>query len=206
MPPKRGPQPIDIPPDLLAALPPDFDSLPLRQQRYILNYLQTGNRSQAAKDAGYSDSYATSQIYRDVRKNQIERNFRALLPLYGVTNGRVLKAISEGLDATKQMGKYDFKTHAWSYSKRQSDHETRLKAADMALKLAAAYPKEEVQEGRFSLVMMMGDGPMQVNAGQPPNPATSAASEPIDAGQALIEVGKMMLPKMSATDSQDRAR
>jgi hypothetical protein len=137
-----------------AELPESFRHLPLKQQRVVLQDLASGgNASEAVRQAGYSASAATEQGYENLRKPRIRAALADLLPLNGITDARTLRRLFERLQASKRSVKYDEKRGHWAYSRREPDHATRLHAADLALKLQGAYPKEGHTPGSYTLII-----------------------------------------------------
>src|SRR5919201_2483215 len=136
-----------------AELPESFHALSPRQQKFVLAYLQSLNGAQAARDAGYSPTAPDVQAAQLLSKPKIRTALADLLPLNGVTDARLLRKLSDLLDARKQSVKYDEKRGFWTYSKRLPDHPTQLSALDMALRIKAAYPREGQQPGSYSLII-----------------------------------------------------
>jgi hypothetical protein len=170
-----------------AELPESFKHLTLKQQRFVLQYLASnGNASEAARQAGYSPAAATEQGHENLRKPRIRAALADLLPLNGITDALILRRLFEGLQATKRHTKYDEKRGHWCYSRQETDHATRLHAADLAMKLKGAYPKEGQQAGSYTLIISQEQVSVQSEPGQPP--ASSPATERHQRGHLVLEL------------------
>jgi hypothetical protein len=158
-------------------LPESFRQLTLKQQRFVLQYLASnGNASEAARQAGYAPAAATEQGYENLRKPRIRAALADLLPLNGITDELILLRLFEGLQAKKRHVKYDEKRGYWSYSRRETDHATRLHAADLAMRLKGAYPREGQQPGSYTLIISQEQSVQSGEAAPPPagTPGTPA--------------------------------
>jgi len=71
----------------------------LKQDRFITEYLTTGNGTQTAIKAGYSPKRADQQAYENLRKPEIRRAIKDRLNEQGITESFLLQKISEGLEA-----------------------------------------------------------------------------------------------------------
>src|ERR671931_435382 len=121
------------PPLYPSELPPSVRALSPRQQKFVLAYLRTLNGAQAARDAGYSPTAPDVQASQLLSKPKIRTALADLLPLNGITDELILLRLFEGLQATKRHTKYDEKRGHWCYSRKETDHATRLHAADLAM-------------------------------------------------------------------------
>jgi hypothetical protein len=156
-------------PPLDTELPPSFRQLTLKQQRFVLQYLASnGNASEAARQAGYKASQPAVQGCENLRKPKIRAALADLLPLNGITDELILLRLFEGLQATKRHTKYDEKRGHWCYSRRETDHATRLHAADLAMKLKGAYPRETQQPGSYTLIISQEQSVQPGEATPPP--------------------------------------
>jgi hypothetical protein len=171
-----------------AELPESFKHLTLKQKKFVLAYLASnGNASEAARQAGYEASQPAVQGCENLRKPKIRAALADLLPLNGVTDALILRRLFEGLQATKRHTKYDEKRGHWCYSRRETDHATRLHAADLAMKLKGAYPKETQQPGSYTLIISQEtavDVPRE--PGQPPT--SSPTGERHQRGHLTLEI------------------
>ena len=105
------------------------DKVTQKQKVFAAEYVKNkGNGTQAAlkaydtTDQKTACSIGTENLSKPVVQNELKR----LLKGSNITMKRVLGVVSDGLDATKGKG--------------EEDHPTRLRAADMSLKLHGAYP------------------------------------------------------------------
>jgi hypothetical protein len=170
-----------------AELPESFRQLTLKQQKFVLQYLASnGNASEAARQAGYQASQPAVQGCENLRKPKIRAALADLLPLNGVTDARLLRKLSDLLDARKQSVKYDEKRGFWTYSKRLPDHPTQLSALDMALRIKAAYPREGQTPGSYTLIISQ-ETAVDVQR-EPGQPASSPAGERHQRGHLTLEI------------------
>jgi hypothetical protein len=169
-----------------AELPESFKHLTPKQQKFVLHYLANGgNAAQAMRDAGYSPSTAHVTGSQNLAKPMVRRALADLLPLNGITDELILLRLFEGLQATKRHVKYDEKRGHWCYSRKETDHATRLHAADLAMKLKGAYPKEGQQSGSYTLIISQETAvDVQSEPGQPP--ASSPGTERHERGHLTI--------------------
>jgi hypothetical protein len=112
-----------------------------KQDRFITEYLTTGNGTQAAIKAGYSPKRADQQAYENLRKPEIRRALKDRLNEQGITESFLLQKISEGLEA------YTVKTvsHEGKVTDERAypNFAVRWRYIDTALKLRGMYPAEK---------------------------------------------------------------
>ena len=103
-----------------------------KQKRFIQAYIKTGNATQAALQA-YKASYSTARSigYENLTKPHIRREIeKSMVIKVQLTTQDALRTVKDALEANRDKG---------------PDSTARLKAADMTLKLADAYPKDRPQ-------------------------------------------------------------
>ena len=101
-----------------------------KQQRFIRSYVNNGgNATQAALEA-YKTDYATARAIgsETLTKPNIRREIDKLMGGVQLTTKDAIRTVKEALGASTDKG---------------PDWPARLKAADMTLKLADAYPKDK---------------------------------------------------------------
>lgn len=70
-----------------------------RQRKFLKYYVETGNASKAAKMAGYADYRV--HPYDILAKPSFQAAYNELLDKHGITDQKLLKVLSEGLNAKK---------------------------------------------------------------------------------------------------------
>ena len=126
----------------------------VKQEKFVKEYVANGgNGTQAALKAYDTDDYNTANqiAIENLQKPIVQHELKRLLKGSNITMKRVLGAVSDGLDATKGKG--------------EEDHPTRLRAADMSLKLHGAYPSIHQssihQHAHLHLVEALDDLPIE---------------------------------------------
>lgn len=116
-----------------------------KQQHFIQAYAETGgNATQAALQAYDTQDYNTAKAIgcENLTKPYIRQEIDKLMKKVQLKTEDALRAIKDGLEADK--------------SKTGADHNIRLRAADLTLKLHDAYPRgKEVSHQHAHLHMEM---------------------------------------------------
>lgn len=120
----------------------------LKQDRFITEYLATGNGTQAAIKAGYSPKRADQQAYENLRKPEIQKAIKDRFNEQGITESFLLQKISEGLEA------YTVKTvyHEGKVTDERAypNFAVRWKYIDTVLKLLGMYPTEKHDKSGYN--------------------------------------------------------
>jgi hypothetical protein len=116
----------------------------LKQRKWLTAYIETGNATEAARQAGYTGTDASlAQIgYENLRKLEIP--VRDLMDRRGLTVVHLLKSLEAGLNATmtvtaKSEGKI-------SDERTYPDYATRFQYLEMAFRLRGMFPRETMSE------------------------------------------------------------
>ena len=127
---------------------------PTLRERKLWKYLAEGLPIQeAGLKAGYSKSFCSSELYSKLRKPENEGKFTDALEKAGVTDEKIAQTIKNGLDADKVIsanviapgGEGMADAHGMTKDfVYVEDHPTRLKAADMGLRLKDHYPAKKI--------------------------------------------------------------
>jgi len=119
-----------------------------KQDRFITEFLTTGNGTQAAIKAGYSPKRADQQAYKNLRKPEIRRALKDRLNEQGLTESFLLQKIGEGLEA------YTVKTvsHEGKITDERAypNFAVRWRYIDTALKLRGMYPAEKHDKSDYN--------------------------------------------------------
>lgn len=113
---------------------PTKRDLTLKQRRWLDSYIELGNATQAAKDAGYNcKSYMSFHAvgYENLQKLSI--SIKEIMNRKGITDARLMEDLKAGLKAQRtEFGKFKGKI---TDSKDLIDYQTRHKYLETALKL-----------------------------------------------------------------------
>lgn len=113
-----------------------------KQKKFVDNYVNSGNASEAAREAGYSPKTAAHTGYENLQKPQIQAEIRARMDEAGITEPELLKTLKEGLGAT-QVKVFNNLGNIIE-SDPYIDHVTRHKYLETALKLRDMFPSDKV--------------------------------------------------------------
>ncbi len=125
-----------------------------KQKAFAAEYSENGgNGVKAALEVYDTDDYSTANqiAVENLQKPIVQDELRRLLKEADVTPKRALRVVSDVMDAMKKNG--------------EEDHPTRLRAADMSLKLHGAYPSIHQssihQHAHLHLVEALDDLPIE---------------------------------------------
>ncbi len=92
-------------------------TLTRKQERFILEYILSGNGSEAARRAGYSERTAHQIAYENLRKPDVQAAIQALQQAQAdeleLTRQDVLKAILGAIEAAQEAGKPAITISGW---------------------------------------------------------------------------------------------
>ncbi len=131
--------------------------LSLKQRKWLLAYLESGNATAAAQAAGYKATSRASfaQIGHDNLK-RLRPTIDEMMDRMGLDNGALVRRLRDGLDAMA----VQTASHQGVITDERAyiDFPTRAKYLDMALRLRAAYPSEKAaaETGPQALDMLRG--------------------------------------------------
>jgi len=124
-----------------------------RQQKTFENFVARGcdikQLGKAAEDAGYPKKYAWFLGFRAIKAHKDNPYVLMALEKYGVSIDRIIKTISDKMDAKHPNPHYGYKKDGkWQ---RADDSMAQLKAIQMAIKLIDIEPSKKLDiSGEFS--------------------------------------------------------
>lgn len=77
------------------------DKLTLKQRKFIRGLAEGLTIAEAGRQAGYSDGTLKGEIYRTAENRRIRAAIKDIMEQMGLTDGQLLKALKNGLDANK---------------------------------------------------------------------------------------------------------
>jgi len=113
-----------------------------RQSRFVDNYVDCGNASEAAREAGYSQKTAGEIGHENLKKPEIRGAIAERMDEAGITEKRLLKVLDKGLSATKPYFRQKGEG-AEAEEKVYDDYAVRHRYLDTALKLRDMFPAEK---------------------------------------------------------------
>lgn len=135
------------------------DKLTLKERRLIRELAKGKSVLQAAKDAGYAETTATSDVYNTLDKPRVQTAFQKILEDQGISDAKLGQVISEGLEAYKVISANIIKNKNSAIADEQDgmkeadestkdfvevpDFMARHKFVDTVLKLKEHYPAEK---------------------------------------------------------------
>ena len=127
--------------------------LTIKQKLWIKHYFKKKNASEAARLAGYKANPAAIGCENKIKLNKNEL-FLAELAKAGLTDESLLAPVHGALSAT---------VYATSFGEvkpsNEPDHHTRLKAAEMGLKLLGRLGKDDEEKAGPVVVQIVNYGP-----------------------------------------------
>jgi hypothetical protein len=110
---------------------PKGKDLTPKQRRFVKGYLETGNATEAAKTAGYSEKSANSIAAENLAKPSIREAISQLMEKHGLSDEKLLSIHKDLLSATRTVSGIEV-----------PDWDVRARALEMAYKLRGAYQED----------------------------------------------------------------
>jgi phage terminase small subunit len=116
--------------------------LTLKQRKWLNSYMETGNATEAARQAGYSGTDESLAVIGFENLRKLNPQITELMDQMGLTDASLMLKLVEGLDAVVTE-KATFEG-AITDERTYVDFLTRFKYLDMALKLKGKYPAKAI--------------------------------------------------------------
>ncbi|MGA1876377.1 MAG: terminase small subunit [bacterium] len=118
------------------------DKLTERQRRFVDNFVDTGNATESARLAGYSEKSANEIGYENLKKPVVRAAICVRMDQARITEPRLLKVLDEGLNA--HVVKVFHHNGTVIESKEYPDYSIRHQYLETALKLRDMFPSQKV--------------------------------------------------------------
>jgi hypothetical protein len=127
----------------------------VKQRKWLAAYIETGNATEAARQAGYSGNDETLYSIGHQNMKKLTRSIHEMLDRMGLSDAALIKKLQEGLNATVvETGKFEGKiTDERSYP----DYAARFKYLEMAFRLRGAFPSDKVPEALPEALALLRD-------------------------------------------------
>lgn len=130
-------------------------SLNPRQRKFLKFYIQTGNASLSAKKAGYLD--CITNPYKILENARFQAAYQHLLDKEGITDKKLLRVLSEGLEAKKLVyvesgDETDKQGNPKKVQEFDDDYATRHKYLETGLKLRTHIQEKEGESAPVQVV------------------------------------------------------
>lgn len=113
-----------------------------RERKMVKDLVAGKSKKEALMSAGYSEQTALKNPSVILGKNRIQTAFQKLMEKKGLTDGKLLGVLGDGLKAKRVVSAVILGTDTHDFVE-VDDHQTRHKFLDTALKLKNRYPAEK---------------------------------------------------------------